>query len=178
MSFRRQYSLDSHKLTRHTSGRVSKTVIHRGCSSGAKQEVVASSASNSDSGSLLTDSLLTDSLLTDSLLTNSLLTDSLLTENLAGIEPSHHELETKSSILGWNKIRSGLLTAFTESECMAVSQICSVCLVPALIRCQECGPGTYYCIQCFGDEHTTKNIFHAAEKWEVRFDYSIHILCN
>ncbi len=163
MSFRRQYSLDSHKLTRHTSGRVSKTVIHRGCSSGAKQEVAASSASNSDSGSLLTDSLLTDS---------------LLTENLAGIEPSHHELETKSSILGWNKIRSGLLTAFTESECMAVSQICSVCLVPALIRCQECGPGTYYCIQCFGDEHTTKNIFHAAEKWEVRFDYSIHILCN
>ncbi len=158
MSFRRQYSLDSHKLTRHTSGRVSKTVIHRGCSSGAKQEVVASSASNSDSGSLLT--------------------DSLLTENLAGIEPSHHELETKSSILGWNKIRSGLLTAFTKSECMAVSQICSVCLVPALIRCQECGPGTYYCIQCFGDEHTTKNIFHAAEKWEVRFDYSIHILCN
>ncbi len=163
MSFRRQCSLDSHKLTRHTSGRVSKTVIHhRGCSSGAK------SASNSDSGSLLTDSLLTD----------SLLTDSLLTENLAGIEPSHHELETKSSILGWNKIRSGLLTAFTKSECMAVSQICSVCLVPALIRCQECGPGTYYCIQCFGDEHTTKNIFHAAEKWEVRFDYSIHILCN
>ncbi len=160
MSFRRQYSLDSHKLTRHTSGRVSKTVIHRGCSSGAKQEVVASSASNSDS---------------DPLLTDSLLTDSLLTENL---EPSHHELETKSNILGWNKIRSSLLTALTESECMAVSQICSVCLVPALIRCQECGPGSYYCIQCFGDEHTTNNIFHAAKKWEVRFDYSIHILCN
>ncbi len=159
MSFRRRYSLGSRKLTRHTSGKVSKTAIHRGCSSGSKQEVVASSASNSDS--------------------DSLLTDSLLTENLAGIEPSHHVLETKSSLLGWNKIRSGLLTAFTESECMAaVSQICSVCLVPALIRCQECGPGTYYCIQCFGYEHTTKNIFHAAEKWEVRFDYSIHILCN
>lgn len=152
MSFRRQYSLGSHKLTRHTSGKVSKTIIHRGCDSGAKQEIKESLASNSDSSVVLE--------------------KSLLSENLSSIEPSHHELETKSSILGWNKIRSTLLTVFTESESMAVGQLCIVCLGPALIRCQECGTGTYYCMKCFCDHHTTKNVFHTAEKWEVRFKYS------
>ncbi len=43
---------------------------------------------------------------------SAVLEDSLLTENLAGIETSHYELETKSNILGWNKISSGLLTVF------------------------------------------------------------------
>ena len=53
----------------------------------------------------------------------------------AVIQPSHHEIEAKSSIKGWSNIRNRLLTAFTESEHLPDGQVCIICSSCAEARC-------------------------------------------
>ena len=102
--------------------------------------------------------------------TNRELPDDVL--NVGGdaavIEPSHHEIEAKSSIKGWSNIRNRLLTAFTELEHLPDGQVCIICSSCAEARCLGCGPHTYYCRERFCSQHSRINIFHVAEKWEVK----------
>lgn len=80
-----------------------------------------------------------------------------------------HEIEAKSSVAGWEAIREGLLTAVTESQGMPSDQICVHCDEnPALIRCRQCGPLSYYCLSCFDRGHSRVSFLHAAERWMVR----------
>ena len=53
-------------------------------------------------------------------------------DDAAVIEPSHHEIEAKSSINGWSNIRNRLLTAFMESEHLPDGQVCISFVLVAL----------------------------------------------
>ena len=55
-------------------------------------------------------------------------------------EPTMYELECKSSVSGWEKIRPNMLTAVTEFTAMPFDQLCLNCQGTASIRCQRCGP--------------------------------------
>ena len=83
------------------------------------------------------------------------------------IEPTGHELESKASAAGWAVVRGGILTAVTEAAAMPLSQICHNCEHSATYRCQQCGPLGYFCEGCFLRSHSSMNIFHVPEKWEV-----------
>ena len=84
-------------------------------------------------------------------------------------ELSMYEIEAKSSMAGWEGIREGLLSAVTESQGMPSSQMCVLCdESPALIRCRQCGPRSYYCQICFDTVHSRITFLHAAERWMVR----------
>ena len=60
----------------------------------------------------------------------------------AVIEPSHHEIEAKSSIKGWTNIRNRLLTVFMESEHLPDGHVCIICCSCTEARCLGCGPHT------------------------------------
>ena len=83
------------------------------------------------------------------------------------LEPTLHELESRASAAGWDKIRKDVMKAVTESTAMPVAQGCLRCKGLASLRCQECGPLGYYCLGCFEASHSVVNLFHLAEKWEV-----------
>ena len=58
-----------------------------------------------------------------------------------------------------------MLTAVTEFTAMPFDQLCLNCQGTASLRC---GPFGSYCLECFNKLHKTVNIFHVAEKFEVR----------
>lgn len=84
------------------------------------------------------------------------------------VEPTGHELEEQSMVAGWEKVRSKILIAVTESFAIPTEQVCFVCMeAAASLRCWRCGHSGYYCPGCFELLHQRVNIFHMAEKWEV-----------
>ncbi len=89
------------------------------------------------------------------------------------VEPTSHELESRASVAGWESVRSVILNAVTEAAAMPLGQICLHCEATASIRCKQCGPFGYYCLECFLGCHNTVNLFHIAEKWEVQYKYSL-----
>ena len=82
-------------------------------------------------------------------------------------EPSFHELESRASAAGWDKIRNKVMKVVTENAAMPIAQVCLKCEGLASLRCQECGPLGFYCSGCFEVSHGVVNLFHLAEKWEV-----------
>ena len=42
-----------------------------------------------------------------------------------------------------------------------------LCDSPASVRCKQCGPLSYYCLECFEQVHSSINFLHAAESWIV-----------
>ena len=82
-------------------------------------------------------------------------------------EPTGYELESRASVGGWERVRSGILTAVTEAAAMPVAQFCISCEKTASLLCQQCGPLGYFCPGCFDLGHHKVNILHVAEKWEV-----------
>lgn len=82
-------------------------------------------------------------------------------------EPTCFELETKASVAGWERVRQGILVAMTETAAMPLGQICLNCEEEASVRCKQCGPVCFYCVECFQSCHSSVNFFHVAEKWEV-----------
>ena len=82
-------------------------------------------------------------------------------------EPTTYELEQKSSVAGWEGVRNGMLTAVTELQAMPVSQTCLNCENTASLRCQRCGPFSFFCADCFQISHYRTNLFHVPEKGEV-----------
>ena len=83
------------------------------------------------------------------------------------VEPTGHELESRSSVEGWEAIRIGLRNVVTESAAMPLEQKCFMCCDQASLRCPQCGPLGFYCCDCFKKAHCHVNVFHVAEKWEV-----------
>ena len=74
-------------------------------------------------------------------------------DDAAVIEPSHHEIEAKSSINGWSNIRNRLLTAFMESEHLPDGQVCIICSSCAEARCLVVVDHTLNCRECFCSQH-------------------------
>lgn len=83
-------------------------------------------------------------------------------------EPSLHEIQSKASISAWQQLRERILIITTENSAMPVGQKCLCCDVQACFRCVKCGPFSFYCFECFCQQHRVSNFFHVAEKWEVR----------
>ena len=84
-------------------------------------------------------------------------------------EPTSYEIERKASVLGWKKVRIGLLKAVREASAMPPNQACIHCNTAASLKCKQCSPIAYYCYSCFREWHAKVNFLHIAEKWEVCF---------
>ena len=82
--------------------------------------------------------------------------------------PTLHEINEASNAISWKNIRSELLRAITESFAMPVDQNCCMCCEAAACRCVQCGAAIYYCIKCFEGSHSTANVYHTPEVWNVR----------
>jgi len=78
-----------------------------------------------------------------------------------------HEMNEAANAEGWQRVRSSLLHAVTQSFAMPLEECCRVCHEAAECRCIQCGPAVYYCLRCFETLHSVTNIFHTAEMWEV-----------
>ena len=83
--------------------------------------------------------------------------------------PTLHELQRKSSVKGWEEMRSKFFTATVECSAMPLGQECLFCSEPAKFRCQECGPQIFFCESCWLSHHNKVNFFHTLERWEVSF---------
>ena len=147
MAFYKQLSLPPLKLN--------TTVIHRG-------RLSSSNELKSDGGKPKTDE---GSGSSESLGCGDMLLDMPSPDDL--VEPSHHELQSKASIKGWEKLRSNILSAYTTICAMPQGQLCLICPNPAEYRCRECGPVSYYCKECLYLLHEKANLFHTPEQWEV-----------
>ena len=85
------------------------------------------------------------------------------------VEPTGHKLEERSMVAGWENVRSAILNAVTESAAMPAQCACVICAeADAMLRCSKCGPLGPGCFELF---HQKINIFHVAEKWEVRYSF-------
>ena len=83
-------------------------------------------------------------------------------------ELTMHEIESKSSMAGWEAIRSSLLVAVTESKGMPIGQMCVLCGEnDSLMKCQQCGPQSYFCQNCISI-HSRITLLHGVELWTVR----------
>ena len=91
-------------------------------------------------------------------------------------EQTMYTIESKSSVAGWEAIRKKLLFTVTESVGMPVGQMCVLCRENcAVVRCQQCGPQSYYCQACVDTSHSWFSFLHAMEQWTVRYlDLILH----
>lgn len=154
-----RFPLPCLKLTQRPAfGQQSVNVIQRGVPDSLQNSMqVPDEASGDPSGS-------EDS---DSATKGDLDTDSFLFPTSDPNEPTTYELEQKSSVAGWEGVRSGILTAVTELQAMPIGQTCLNCENTASLRCQRCGPFSFFCADCFQISHYRTNLFHVPEKWEV-----------
>ena len=69
----------------------------------------------------------------------------------------------------WDAVK-GQLVGGTVSQFVLPSNIacccCKNCL--AVVRCEECGPRQYFCLNCCKTLHSSRNYFHVPELWEVK----------
>ena len=85
-------------------------------------------------------------------------------------EQTMYTIESKTSVAGWEAIRKKLLFTVTESVGMPVGQMCVLCRENcAVVRCQQCGPQSYYCQACVDTSHSRFTFLHAMEQWTVRY---------
>ena len=91
-------------------------------------------------------------------------------------EPTGYELESKSVVAGWQKIRADILKVVTEAAAMSLDQLCLNCEKLATLRCQQCGPLGFFCHECFKSCHRHVNFFHVSEKWEVMWHIIVRVV--
>lgn len=59
-----------------------------------------------------------------------------------------HELQCKSAVAGWERIRKEMLEIVTEMQAMPPNLACIRCKNAASCRYQRCGPLGFFCIDC------------------------------
>lgn len=74
----------------------------------------------------------------------------------------------------WEKMRSKLRSSHVKQQYLSEDFPCRECTqegraIPkaAVYRCQDCGPGQFYCHDCATSLHGTRNFFHILEVWRV-----------
>ena len=74
----------------------------------------------------------------------------------------------------WEKMRSRLRSSHVKQQFLPDNSPCVECTqeghaIPktAVYRCQDCGPGQFYCHDCATSLHRTRNFFHILELWRV-----------
>ena len=172
MSYSRRSKLPPLKLTVWSgAGTPTKRVVHRGL----KSHVESTGSNNMASCSK---NVVTEGVIQPESPLGLEQHEEVSVDNSGLLEPSHYEIETKSSIKHWTEIRKKLLTAHTEGSCMPEQSACTMCDKMAEVRCQRCGPYTFYCESCFLLHHSRINIFHVAEKWKVSNINQITKVCT
>ena len=83
----------------------------------------------------------------------------MISADIDSMEPSFHEIQCKASINAWQQLRAEMLTVTTENSAMPIGQKCWCCGVQASFRCVRCGPFSFYCFECFCQQHRTSNFF-------------------
>ena len=161
MAFYCKMKLPPLKLTTHPVGSRSKSVIHRGMGTCTEKAVgLRDLCSASSEGSIQATK---EARLEPEFGAPVYFPDSSVID-----EPTHHELQRRADVKGWEQLRSRFLSVATECSAMPLGQLCVLCPSPAEFRCQECGPFIFYCKDCFCSRHKNVNFFHVAEKWEVQ----------
>ena len=146
-----RFKLPPLKLTRQKAGKTEKLIIHRGeNSSDAQTADILSEVSSTTTAGLTAG-----------------LTASEELGNSEFIEPTHHELQSKASVKGWELIRNRLLRSHTECAAMPTGQCC---LSPQLAEywCDQCRPLAFFCHKCFYLQHQDVNIHHTPKQWKVK----------
>ena len=149
MAFYCRMKLPPLKLTKRPVGSKSTSVVHRGITTSSDESI---SRQDCDVSCLEDPEVEAPMYSPDSLTTD---------------EPTHHELQCKSDVKGWEQLRSQFLSVATECSAMPQGALCVFCPSPAEFRCQECGSSIFFCEHCFCMHHEKSNFFHVAEKWEV-----------
>ena len=89
-------------------------------------------------------------------------------ENGEGKTASDYKKRQENSAKNWATIRSQLLSAVVESECLPDQSLCGICgTAPATFRCTRCGIGILFCQQCVASLHSNVSLFHVIEEWKV-----------
>ena len=97
-------------------------------------------------------------------------------DSLANFEDqeSDEELENLSAhnrkklrlLSSWRTERNTMLLAYMKSCCIPEAATCKVCSGEhPEFCCHDCGPYSYFCMQCLVDVHYMANHFHSPEKW-------------
>ncbi len=164
MAHYKQLKLPPLKLTVRSSGLVERVIVHRGATehTGSNQVESSGNASGFDPQ-------------TKSPSLGSDLVGPGIPEFL---EPTHHELQCKSSVRGWMEIRSSLLKSYTASYAMPQGQLCLLCANHAELLCEQCGPAVFLCKECFNVRHGAMNMFHTPKEWKVTLAIMHHIKIN
>jgi len=151
MAFYKQFKLPPLRLTQLSGDTDTTKIIHRG--------------EESRSAPVKTNSKLEDDNELPSCDVNELPEDFPSADEF--VVPGLHELHSKASIKGWERLRSQILSVHTESSAMPQWQLCLLCPNTAEFRCRECGPNSFYCKECLNLMHRRANFFHTPEQWEV-----------
>ena len=76
-------------------------------------------------------------------------------------ELTMHEIESKSSMAGWEAIRSSMLAVDTESQGMPAGQKCELCGENyALIKCWQCGHLSHIFVKVVWIVYTRRLLFY------------------
>ena len=67
-----------------------------------------------------------------------------------------------------------IINAITETAAIPLEQACINCNSTASLRCRQCGPLGFYCLQCFQICHKCVNFLHVPEEWEVVIDLCVY----
>ena len=155
MATYRRFKLPPLKLTRRKAVETEKLIIHRGeNSSGAQMADILSEVSSTTTAGLSASEEL---------------------GNSEFIEPTHHELQSKASVKGWELVRKRLLRSHTECAAMPTGQCCLKCPQLADYWCDQSGPLAFFCYECFYLQHQDVNIYHTPKQWKVKV-FVIHTL--
>ena len=91
-------------------------------------------------------------------------------------QESDEELENLSAhnrrklrlLSSWRTECNTMLQAYTKSCFNPEEATCKFCSAEhPEFRCHDCGPHSYFCMQCLFDVHYMANHFHSPEKWQV-----------
>ena len=67
----------------------------------------------------------------------------------------------------WAEVRDQMLHAAVECGIPSPLSTCILCKEPATVTCLECGPQSFFCVECTEAVHSTQNIFHIPQLLKV-----------
>jgi hypothetical protein len=81
---------------------------------------------------------------------------------------SSHNKRKLRLLSSWREGRESMIKTYRKSINIPRTAFCCHCLSRnPEFRCKDCGPYTFFCLDCLVEIHGTKNYFHSPEKWQV-----------
>ena len=80
-------------------------------------------------------------------------------ENNAGSKLSQHNKRKFKAAKAWKSSRESIYTHVIQSYA-PLAATCFLCDKDAKVKCPQCGPTTFYCVQCAQKLHVDQFVFH------------------